>query len=484
MKTGVTVYWHHHATGTLDLPHGNYVLTFDRVGGVSGQPVEIEMNNSPLKPENRQNTYAWYLKDSWRATDRVTVNLGVRWERQHSFLPQQSKDASSQFPTLFPAGSFPAVDILTWMRVLPRVGLAWNPDPNTVVKTTFGLYNYIGGADMSGLYNQNALVTARYRWRDLDGNGNYTPGEVNLDLNGRDFISIAGARNNILNPDLKQPMTTEVTASFERELAENLGVRAMYVFRRLQDFFDQPGPNVLRPREAYNIPITRRDPGPDGILDTEDDGGRVTFYDYDPAYRGAAFVGNQLTNSPNVDRFQSVEVSLTKRYSRRWMGSGSFWVVKNHRWLTSTFNGPNDEFFPVDESWSWAGNVNGSYRLPRGIQFAAFLQSQMGRRGQRNYTFRAVDPDGGPPIAQLSTVTLPLEPYGTQRAAAITVLNLRVGKEFSLGRGRNVSFDLDVFNVLNSSAPTIVTWRSGPTFGYVSEVLPARVARIKVRYSF
>ena len=36
-------------------------------------------------------------------------------------------------------------------------------------------------------------------WRDLDGNNDYTPGEVNLDLNGPDFLSAAGATNNVVS---------------------------------------------------------------------------------------------------------------------------------------------------------------------------------------------------------------------------------------------------------------------------------------------
>jgi hypothetical protein len=484
MKTGATVYWFRHATGRLDHPHGNYVLVYDRVGGLSGQPVEVQVNNSPLYPKNRQTTYAWYLKDTWRVTDRLTANLGIRWERQKSWLPAQSIKASPGFPTLFPSGSFDPLDVLTWMRVLPRAGLAWALNSKTVVKTSFGLYNYLVGDDFAGNYNGNALVNATFRWTDPNKNGNYDPGEVNLNPNGPDFLSITGAANNILPRELKQPMTTEATASISRELRENLALRVVYVFRRLEDFFDIPGPNVLRPREVYNIPITRRDPGPDGVLRTADDGGSVTFYDYDPVYRGAAFVGNKVTNSPNIDRYQTVEVALTKRYSRRWNAEASFWVVKNHRWVTRTFDGPNTDFFPLDQTWEWASNASGSYRLPWGIQLAAFLQSKTGVLGQRTYIFRAVDPDGGPRLNQLSTVTLRLEPYGARKGPAINLVNLRASREVSLPDGRRFGIDVDLFNVLNSSAPTAMTFAQGPTFGYATSVLPGRIARFGLKFSF
>lgn len=484
LKTGATMYRYLHGSGALDQPFGDYQLISDRVGGVSGQPVEIVFFNYPLKPKNRVNVYAWYLKDTWRISDRVTANFGVRWERQSAFVPAQSREASPQFPEFFPAGSFSKTGVVTWQRALPRVGVSWDLGNNTVVKTSFGLYNYLFNDADVGLYNKNALVTERFRWRDLDANGDYTPGEVNLDPNGPDFINITGAKNNILNPNLKQPMTAEATAFVEHELLPDVGVRVGYVFRRLTDYYDAPGPNVLRPPEVYNIPITRRDPGPDGILGTADDAGRVSFYDYGPAYRGAAFVGNQLTNSPNVDRFNSVEMSMTKRLSNRWMALGSFFVVKNHRWLTRTFDSANDEFFPLDETWGWAGNLSASYQFPWDIGVAGFLVSKQGVRGQRTNIFRQTDPDGGAPISQLSTVTLRLEPYGKEKSPAINLLNLRVGKNFSIGGERRFGVDMDVFNVLNSGVPTSVTFQSGPTFGFATEVLSPRVIRIGGKFSF
>ena len=73
--------------------------------------------------------------------------------------------------------------------------------------------------------------------------------------------------------------------------------------------------NIKRPYSAYNIPLTRRDPGPDGVLNTPDDAGQVTIYDYNAAYRGAAFVGNQQLNRPSdrSDDFHTIEFTLNQR---------------------------------------------------------------------------------------------------------------------------------------------------------------------------
>jgi len=482
LKAGTSLYWEHSALGKLDHAHGNYLLYFDKVGGVSNQPVEIEIYNYPFMDDTRATKYAAYLKDTWRITERVTANLGVRWERQHSFLPEQSYAGSSQFPTLFPAGTFAALDVMRWTRTVPRVGLAWDLNVKTVVKTTFGIFNHMIADDFATEYNNNAQSTARFRWRDLDGNRNYTPGEVNLDLNGPDFLSITAAKTNVMNPGLRQPMAKEVTASFERELMQNTAFRALYVFKnRLDDFTTT---NILRPRSAYNVPLTRRDPGPDGVLNTGDDGGSKTIYDYDPAFRGAAFVGQQRQNSRNSDNYQSMEFTLTKRTSGRWSLVGSYWMIKNHRWLTLIFDDPNKDHFALDDTWEYAATANGSYQLPGNVIISGYLQGKTGTVGQRTNVFRAVDPDGGPPLAQLGTVTLPLEPYGQRRGPSINILNLRASKRFSLGGARRLDIDFDVFNLLNSSTPTSITWASGPTFGYASNVLPARVARLGTKFSF
>ena len=58
--------------------------------------------------------------------------------------------------------------------------------------------------------------------------------------------------------------------------------------------------NAKRPYSAYNVPLTRRDPGPDAVLGNGDDAGRVTIYDYSAAYQGGAFVSNKRVNADNT----------------------------------------------------------------------------------------------------------------------------------------------------------------------------------------
>ena len=105
--------------------------------------------------------------------------------------------------------------------------------------------------------------------------------------------------------------------------------------------------NAKRPYGAYNVPITRRDPGPDGVLGNSDDGGRITLYDYAASYTGAAFVSNKRVNADNTDRHHSMEFSVTKRASDRWMAQVSYFAVKNHRWLAGVYQTSERRVLPA-----------------------------------------------------------------------------------------------------------------------------------------
>jgi hypothetical protein len=483
-KTGVSIYWDRTSDAWLNNVPGNYTLITDRINGVSGTPYRIRAYNTPVFPEDNEDIFAWYFKDSWRPNDKLTFNLGVRWEYQHSYLPEQDYAGARDFPTVFPAKHVDKLDVQTFNRIVPRLGVAYDMGGKSVIKATWGLYNYILGDTYGDVFAATATANAVFAWHDLNNDKLWTPNESNLSLaaGNPDFVSITAASNYELSPELKQPNTWESTVSFEREVAPSLAFRAMYINRMVNGSLETV--NTKRPYEAYNVPITRRDPGPDGALGTGDDAGSITLYDYAASYVGAAFVNNKRVNAVNNDRHHSMEFSLTKRASSRWMGQISYFVVKNHRWLNGVFQNPNDEFFPLDETWSWAGNVSASYRLPWDVSLSGFLQSRSGVKGQRTNIFRQADPDGGAPIARNGNTTIRLEPYGSQSLSAFNILNFRANKDFRLSGGRRIGIDFDVFNLTNAATPTGADFASGTTFGYATGVTPPLITRIGARFTF
>src|SRR3954447_12091451 len=205
LKTGISIYLDKSSDGYSNNLACNCVLYTDTIGGVPNTPSQIRIYNTPVVPADHDNTYAWYIKDSWRATGKLTINLGIRIERQHSFLPAQDYGGARDWPTVFPGGSFPKIEVQNLTRAVPRAGVAWNATSKSVIKATVGLYNYMLGDTYADAFNRNATANAVFNWHDLNGDRLYEPGEVNLDLNSTDFRSITAASNRIVNPDLKMP---------------------------------------------------------------------------------------------------------------------------------------------------------------------------------------------------------------------------------------------------------------------------------------
>lgn len=459
-------------------PSGNYHLMYDTINGVPNTPVQLETTNAPVEPDNWDNVLSGYLTDQWQVGQRLTFNLGVRYDFQHSYVPEQTRPAGP----FAAAATFPRVEVGTWGRFAPRTAVAWDVTGKgkTVMKATYGRFNT--EAAIAANYNQYTTFQTVYRWSDPNRNGRYDPGEVNLDTNGPDFISTTSAANNKINTDLKLSHVNEVTASLEHELAPNLAVRGLYVLKHIGN--DYSTINVLRPYSAFNIPITRTDPGPDGVLNTGDDGARVTIYDYDAAFRGSNFVGSQEVNRPagRTDYYSSYEASITRRMTRSWSMLGAYTGTKYHRWIVGIPQSPNDEHFDLDDQWRWAFKLNGNYLFPKDISVGAIVEVRNGVRGQRTYVFRATDPSGAP-LRQLASATIRLEPLGSQREEKQTTFNARVSKRINLPKGfLNVSFD--VLNVLNTNAITAATYVSGPSFGRVTDILPPRTIRFGVVYDF
>ena len=340
IKVGWEYYREHNSQGTTgDRPGGNYVEEFK-----SGVPYELVTYNSPEEPQNSVNYGGVYVKDQWSATRRVTIDAGVRFDHYNMFIPAQSRGAGE----FAPAQSFAAIQFPVWNKAVPRLHVAYDVtgDGKTVVKGGWGRFNEIRQAySEPEPFNPNAIITTTYRWKDLNGDHQYDPGEVDLSPNGLDFISRSGGTTYVVNPSEQQPQLDEFSLSAERQIASNTSVRVTTVYSRA--FNNRRLLNTLRPYSAYNIPITQANPVQPGTT--------ITYYDYSPALQGLAFQNFEFVNDPTyVNTWFSFEGAVIKRLSNHWQVQGSFSDTKNHM-KTVENNGaeqrptypltPNDEIF-------------------------------------------------------------------------------------------------------------------------------------------
>jgi len=467
LKIGGNVWMNISKVNTWSRPGGDYQLVFD-----NGVPTQLKTLNSPIQTKLRRHSKGAYINDSWQATNRLTVNAGVRVDRFELWVDPADKPAGP----FSAATSYPRVDAGTWWAAGPRLAVSYDLTGNgrTAIKGTFGGYSDDYTEFFLQSFSPLALTTTTYRWHDLNADKLYQAGEVNLATNGPDFLSVSGGTTS--TSPFRLPYSYEATGAVEHQIGSSISTRVLYVYttttRDLQII------NALRPYSVYDQSIVRQDPGADGVLGTTDDGGNVTLYDYQPAFRGTQFVSNQYANRDNAhnDHHHSLEIGLTKRSTSRIAGETAFLATKHHRWLTGIPQSPNDNYFNLDETWEVSYRASGSVRGPHGINASAVFNVFNGTPGQRTYLFRN--------LPQSGTLTLRLEPFGSQRGPARSNLNLRGAKSFVLTKGRRFDVSLDLFNALNANAGWATTYASGPTFGYVTSLASPRVARFGAAFSF
>jgi hypothetical protein len=471
---------------TPDLPPHNYQLRF-----ASGVPTEIRVLNYPSNPKVVTDYMAFFVQDQWNPTRRLRLNLGIRRAKDDAYSAEKCRVAAREPAHIaFPAQCYPKVAFPTYNVWDPRLHASFDVlgDGKTVLRGGWAAYTHKNFDDEIVTLDPEFPNYVTYRWRDLNNNRDYDPGEVNLDPNGPDYL------NQLLNlgqanPDLVAPTSDEINASLERELIPNLAVRVLGVYSKNRNNYRVA--NVLRPYEAFNIPVTNPDPGPDGRVGTADDPGvNFTYWEYSPTLAGQRFERPMFINDPNIDQtFKSIELGVAKRSSDGWMLNFSYMATKKNVPLfagqqisevdslarNADYN-PNPEINHSDQTWEWNGHVSGSYELPYGIQAAGNYQFRSGRPYAREVLFR-----GGRTITNLAVL---VEPYGSQHFPDLHMVDVRFEKRFSLGRGQNVSARANIYNLMNKSTPTDIDFRSGPTYGLTEAIIQPRIMDFGFVYSF
>src|SRR6266540_2286380 len=245
----------------------------------NGIPNSVRLYNSGTSSQNALATTSVFVTDTW-AINRLTLNVGARFDRYRAWLPAQNTPVSRFNPVQL---DFAQVDkVVAFNHLVPRIGVIYNltSDGQTAIKGNWGRFYFNPGVNLADAVNPNTSDQyADWNWADRNNDRVYQPGEETTLIQ-----RVGGTVSTSIDPDLKNSYTDESSLFVERAVIADLGVRVGFVYKKDHDGWQRV--NVLRPFEAFNVPVTVSDPGPDGVTATGDDGTPLQAFNLDNTNRG------------------------------------------------------------------------------------------------------------------------------------------------------------------------------------------------------
>ena len=454
---------------TLHQPFGGFPNACNCVSQLNnGAALNVYLYQGPDTAVDALATTAFYANDTWQISHKLTLNVGIRFDRNRSYLPAQTGPSGQ---------SFAANDnLVTFNNWGPRLGIAYDltGKGKTVIKTSFGQFFNYPAADYAGSANPNASGWyTEYKWTDTNHNGVWDPGEQ-----GSVVAVSGGSASTTIDPHLKNTYTLQDTAYLEHQLAPNFAVRTGFVWDGRRQVSGSI--NLNRPFGAYNIPITAVDPGPDGKVGTGDDGKTYTVYNLSPAYLSLSPI-NETTNIAGTNsNYYTWEITAVKRDAGgRWSLQASYAKT----WNDQTNLGTGSSFTPnqlintqsgLNVFTNWQAKVNGTVRLKWGILLTPVVRSQSGIPFGRTFVVST----------NYGSATILGETFGKERTGNIALFDLRSEKQFRIRERFIATGFFDLYNIFNTNTDQSVTTSSGSAFLRPSSVTPPRIARVGVKFQF
>ncbi|MFH1944264.1 MAG: TonB-dependent receptor [Acidobacteriota bacterium] len=447
-----------------------------------------------FNPSSKADFISLFTQNSITFFDRVTINLGLRFDHSSTDLLGYAKLAIGNTvglqigedliePTtgINPFNDLSLPDwqnVVVWNEFSPRVGIVIDlfGDGKTLFKGNFARYR---DKPSFGLINSlNAFPVDKihsFYWYDENANTTVDADDSFALFPDDYYMYEENFYKKRVADDLTPPSLQEIFVGFHQQILPDLTFKANGFIKEWSNLIGQvyidrtTGQSWSLPGQGGNslwIPFSTVVPGINGSGDTP-----MTVY-FPSA--GSPFFFDQMRNVPELKKkYKGIEFSLSKRMTDNWMfqasvrlsettgntnaGSGLPQITPNY-FINRTASTMLEYDRPL------AVKLLGAFRLPWGLMLSASLQHLSGLPLSRTVTILPPEDWALAEGARPLPVEVLLEKPGTERLPDVTRLDLRFEKAFTFSSGARLSFALDVLNSLSRTTDTL--WQENAGFWY------------------
>jgi hypothetical protein len=394
-----------------------------------GEPYYAYNYSYDVQGKNHRESF--YAQDSWRPTDRLTINAGIRFDWIRGLSTTLDKKV---------------YDTKSWG---PRIGVAYDltGDNKTVLKGFFGQY-YEGASLEHYLYA-------------LPGVSDF----IVYDATGPELVEVDRTLTPVatVDPKIKKPRVDEFTLGFERELSRDFRLQVTGIYRKYRNYSDLLFPDarwepVTVTNELTGQPVTVYSWANRSISE-------LNYFITNPAGFGYQDPSGNVFGVANPYRnYKGVMLVLTKRFSNRWQMQASYVYSK----VRGTWD--NTESNSYGASYRWASpttaliNTDGAMTKDPTNEVKIYLTYQIPKIDVAfNANFSSITGETYTAYQQLSSSTLNfpqssrgrrllVEPRGASRLDTVSLLNLRLEKIIKIGSGNDqVGVYVNLNNLFNAA---------------------------------
>ena len=467
-----------------------------------------------------------FVQDSFTIGEKLTLNLGVRFDTSTGKFPEQFHGASADpyglLATLgdspFSEYTIPEMDVLTWTHFSPRLGFAYDPfgDGKTSIRGSWSRYNEYLMIQYYSLANPNYPNQGGWFWYDDNENGVIDPSADRFLLRYMPPDPFTFELENEVNTDATAPYTDEFAFGIERELARDFSAGVTFVYKHKQNIFEDVNDYGLGQDEAWkgyaeNSPYWERfdflDPGDDGDFGTDDDQQSYCYVELADAPSIHYFMTNV---EGSYRKYWALQFIFNKRMSNNWQLLGSYVYSKSWGNIGGNYNSsygasggfdtPNAFVFNggrLDYDRPHNIKIQSTVILPYEFILSTYFNHHSGSPWARDITVYL--PDNARYKYEGDSHGVDTELNGTRRNAPTTTLDMRVEKRFRVGETFSIGAYLDIINLMGRSGlditgnpggyvdysdPDNPTFERFGTYGNITGAYGNRVFKVSLRFTF